>query len=118
MKVLLLFSSADIGGAERSLSRMALSNSNDSVLYQLSTFGNYGAWSQWVLSKNCRPICFDNSAWKLFKYIHNENIYFHIENIYFQIENIYFQYEYNSFHYMKSLTLFILLGSNSLFCCA
>ena len=53
MKVLLLFSSADIGGAERSLSRMALSNSNDSVLYQLSTFGNYGAWSQWVISKNC-----------------------------------------------------------------
>jgi len=40
MKVLLLFSSADIGGAERSLSRMALSNNNDSISYQLSTLLN------------------------------------------------------------------------------
>ena len=72
MKVLLLFSSADIGGAERSLSRMALSNDDDAVSYQLSTFGSYGVWSEWVASAGGVPICFDKRVWKLLKYIFTE----------------------------------------------
>ena len=39
MKVLIIFSSADIGGAERSLTRMALNNNDSAISYQLSTFG-------------------------------------------------------------------------------
>ena len=70
--ILLLFSSSDIGGAERSLSRMALSNNNDSISYQLSTFGTNGAWSEWILSITGTPICFNHSVWKLIKYVHTE----------------------------------------------
>lgn len=72
MKVLLLFSSADIGGAERSLSRMALANNDGSISYQLSTFDSHGVWSEWVISAEGSPICFDKSVWKLLKYIFTE----------------------------------------------
>ena len=72
IKILVLFSSSDIGGAERSLSRMALSNKDDSISYQLSTFGNHGSWSEWVLNLNGTPICFNHSAWKLIKYVYKE----------------------------------------------
>ena len=72
IKILLLFSSSDIGGAERSLSRMALSNNDDSISYQLSTFGTNGAWSERILSITDTPICFNHSVWKLIKYVHTE----------------------------------------------
>jgi glycosyltransferase involved in cell wall biosynthesis len=72
MKVLLLFSSADIGGAERSLSRMVLSNNNNLISYQLSTFGSCGAWSDWVESVGYTSTCFDKRVWKLLKYIYIE----------------------------------------------
>ena len=40
--VLLLFSSSEIGGAERSLGNMAMSNSDKSLTYQIATFGSIG----------------------------------------------------------------------------
>ena len=72
IKVLILFSSAGIGGAERSLSRMALSNNDDSISYQLSTFGSHGVWSEWVSSTGGTFTCFDKRVWKLLKYIYIE----------------------------------------------
>ena len=69
INILVLFSSSDIGGAERSLSRMVLSNNNDLICYQLSTFGANGSWSEWVESNGRATICYDKSIWKLLKYI-------------------------------------------------
>ena len=58
IKVLILFSSGDLGGAERSLSRMAIANRCDDVTYLLGTMGGAGSWSEWVLSLNWDPIVF------------------------------------------------------------
>jgi L-malate glycosyltransferase len=69
IKVLLLFSSSDIGGAERSLSRMALANSNPMLFYDIATFGASGALSDWLRSKSINCQCFSNKTWKLIKYI-------------------------------------------------
>ena len=72
INILVLFSSSDIGGAERSLSRMALSNKDNTISYQLATFSNNGAWSKWILSKTGNPICLNHSFWKLVKYVYTE----------------------------------------------
>ena len=72
IRILVLFSSSDIGGAERSLSRMSLSNNNNSISYQLSTYGSSGALSEWVASIGSKLVCFDKSIWKLVKYIRSE----------------------------------------------
>lgn len=68
--ILILFSSSDIGGAERSISRMALSNKDNSISYKLSTFGNNGPWSEWVENNGGDALCYDHSIRKLFKYIY------------------------------------------------
>ena len=70
ISVLLLFSSSDIGGAERSLSRMALANKNPNLLYDIATFGSHGVLSNWLKSKSMNCRCFDNKTWKLMKYIY------------------------------------------------
>lgn len=50
--VLLLFLSSELGGAERSLSRMAfVSNGVD---YQLATFQGEGTWCDWIRSSRTR----------------------------------------------------------------
>ena len=67
--VLLLFSSSEIGGAERSLSRMAFANSNSSLSYQLATFGSAGSWSNWVESKSIECYCFNYKTSLLLKHI-------------------------------------------------
>jgi len=67
--VLLLFSSSNIGGAERSLSRMALSNKDPKVVYQLATFGAPGQWSTWVYELGANPECFDFRWYSLLKYL-------------------------------------------------
>ena len=72
IKVLILFSSSNIGGAERSLSRMALSNNNSMISYKLSTFGSNGTWSKWVSNLDEAPICFNHRAWRLVKYIYSK----------------------------------------------
>ena len=51
MKVLIVFSSNGIGGAEKSITRMSnYSNINLNTNYVLSTIGGEGDWSKWVKS--------------------------------------------------------------------
>ena len=58
IKVLLLFSSSQLGGAERSLSRMAF-ESND-IDYTLGTLDSEGPWCNWVRSKKKTPMVYGN----------------------------------------------------------
>jgi len=72
MKTLLLFSSSEMGGAERSLSRMAMETSP--VEYQLATLGGEGPWSEWILSQNNIPMVFGGgftflALWRLVHYV-------------------------------------------------
>jgi glycosyltransferase involved in cell wall biosynthesis len=48
MNILILFTSSKIGGAERSLTRMALANKAEDVVYHLATLGGEGGWVDWV----------------------------------------------------------------------
>lgn len=59
IRVWILFSVNDLGGAERSLTRMALANDDESVVYQLATLGSEGRWSAWVRSLGAKPRVFD-----------------------------------------------------------
>ena len=70
LNILLLFSSSDIGGAERSLSRMVFKNSNSSISYQLATFGSPGPLSSWIKSKSFNCYCFNYTTLLLIKYIY------------------------------------------------
>jgi glycosyltransferase involved in cell wall biosynthesis len=46
-RVLVLFSSSQLGGAERSLTRMVLASDADSISYDLATLDGPGPWSEW-----------------------------------------------------------------------
>ena len=62
LDVLILFSTSTLGGAERSLSRMALASSE--VRYRLSSIQGEGPWSDWISSLGEEPILFGrNSLW-------------------------------------------------------
>ena len=53
MKVLIIFSSGKIGGAEKSLTRMSYySNNNLKCNYDLASIGGEGEWSKWARSLN------------------------------------------------------------------
>ncbi|NKD92819.1 glycosyltransferase family 4 protein [Haematospirillum jordaniae] len=54
VSVLLLFSSSHLGGAERSLSRMAFASKE--VAYQLATLCGEGPWCDWVRSQGRKPL--------------------------------------------------------------
>ena len=54
--VLLVFSSSELGGTERSLSRMALAS--PSGIYQLATLDGEGLWCDWVRSQGQQPMVF------------------------------------------------------------
>lgn len=56
MRVLLLFSSSQLGGAERSLSRMAFAS--EQVNYQLATLDSEGPWCDWIRSQGRFPMVF------------------------------------------------------------
>ena len=56
MNVLLVFSSSEIGGAERSLTRMALASSPN--VYQLATLDGEGPWCDWARSQGLQPLVF------------------------------------------------------------
>lgn len=56
LSVLLLFSSSELGGAERSLSRMAFVS--EGVDYHLATLQNDGPWCDWVRSQGREPLVF------------------------------------------------------------
>ena len=55
-QVLLVFSSSEVGGAERSLTRMALAS--PSGVYQLATLDGEGSWCDWVRSQGQQPLVF------------------------------------------------------------
>lgn len=54
MRVLIVFSSSELGGAERSLSRMAFASKK--VEYQLATLSGAGPWCDWVRSEGLEPL--------------------------------------------------------------
>jgi glycosyltransferase involved in cell wall biosynthesis len=56
VRVLILFSSSELGGAERSLSRMALASTL--VDYQLATLMGEGPWCDWIRSQGKQPLIF------------------------------------------------------------
>ena len=56
MRVLLLFSTSELGGAEVSLTRMALASK--SGVYQLATLDGYGPWCDWVINQGQLPLVF------------------------------------------------------------
>jgi len=56
MRILLVFSSSEVGGAERSLTRMALASSPG--VYQLATLDGEGPWCDWVRSQGHQPLVF------------------------------------------------------------
>lgn len=56
MRILLVFSSSELGGAERSLTRMALASPPG--VYQLATLDGEGPWCDWVRSQGQQPFVF------------------------------------------------------------
>lgn len=56
MKILLLFSNSNIGGAERSISRMIFNNSKYKNNYFLGTIGGEGPWCKWARDNGHDPI--------------------------------------------------------------
>ena len=79
MRVMLIFSSSQIGGAERSLSRMALASQNQEVEYQLATLGGEGPWSDWVRSQGHTPKIYGEHAgffsmvWRIYQDINDRS---------------------------------------------
>ena len=56
MRVLMVFSSSELGGAERSLTRMAMASSQR--VYQLATLDGEGPWCDWARSQGLQPLVF------------------------------------------------------------
>lgn len=54
-RVLIVFSSSELGGAERSLTRMALASSGP-VSFALATLDGPGPWSDWCRAEGATPI--------------------------------------------------------------
>jgi glycosyltransferase involved in cell wall biosynthesis len=54
IRVLLVFSSSELGGAERSLSRMAIASQE--IDCQLATLLGEGPWCDWVRTQGCEPL--------------------------------------------------------------
>lgn len=57
-QVLVVFSSGEIGGAERSLTRMVLASPRTSVDYRLATCGDGDAWRRWADELGLGPLSF------------------------------------------------------------
>ena len=55
MRVLVVFSSSELGGAERSLTRMALAAAGD-VEFSLATLDGHGPWTAWCQEMGAVPI--------------------------------------------------------------
>jgi glycosyltransferase involved in cell wall biosynthesis len=82
-RVLLLFSSSELGGAERSLSRMAFASQG--VDYQLATLHGEGPWCDWVRLQGREPLILGCGAsaggglmlrafWRLIRYVHSNPV--------------------------------------------
>lgn len=78
-RVLLIFSSSQLGGAERSLSRMVLTSQDQEVTYQLATLGGEGPWSDWVRSLGHNPRVYGESPgflrmlWRLWRDVNHRS---------------------------------------------
>ena len=84
MKNIIVFSSSELGGAERSLTRMALASPPG--IYQLATLDGEGTWCDWVRTQGERPLVFGvrngvrhgrlriRAFLSLMSYVRNENI--------------------------------------------
>lgn len=80
--VLLLFSSSEIGGAERSLSRMAFASKG--VDYQLATLQGEGPWCDWIRSQGRMPLVLGHgraggklmlkAVWRLIRHLRNHPV--------------------------------------------
>jgi glycosyltransferase involved in cell wall biosynthesis len=57
-RVLLLFSSSELGGAERSLTQMALAEDPAAVDYTVATLDGEGPWTRWVRASGVTPLVF------------------------------------------------------------
>ena len=64
MNILILFSSADVGGAEVSLSRLAAQTSDDN--YRVATIKGEGKWSNFARNLNLEPIILGNNYSRIF----------------------------------------------------
>ena len=64
VRVLLVFSSSQLGGAERSLTRMAIA-SGEEVEYTLSTLDGPGPWVDWCHEMGVEPVVLGNHKVKL-----------------------------------------------------
>jgi len=69
MKVLVIFSSCGIGGAEKSISRALIQNKDGNIKYFFATLGGEGELSSWFKSKEGEIILFDNKLIALVKFI-------------------------------------------------
>ena len=57
-RVLVIFSSGEIGGAERSLTRMVLASRAGAVDYRIATCGDGVAWQRWAAEIGLAPLSF------------------------------------------------------------
>ena len=71
--VLIIFSSSEVGGAERSIGNMAIENSNKALEYQISTFGTFGSLTNWIESRSAECHCFHFKISCLIKFIHSNS---------------------------------------------
>jgi glycosyltransferase involved in cell wall biosynthesis len=69
VNILILFTSNEIGGAERSLTRMALANTSKDISYHLATIGGEGAWSNWARALGAAPIALGKTEKSFFRSI-------------------------------------------------
>lgn len=56
MRALVVFSSSELGGAERSLTRMALTDRSGRIDYGLATLDGEGTWTRWVREQGVTPM--------------------------------------------------------------
>ena len=73
ISVLMVFSSSELGGAERSLTRMALTSS--SIDYRLATLDGEGPWCDWVRTQGSQPIVFGITKWNFTWHIKIRSIF-------------------------------------------
>ena len=68
-KVEIIFSSSDIGGAERSLGKIIINNTNSLVNYSAATFGKKGELTNWLLNNGIFCQSMDFKYLNLFLYL-------------------------------------------------
>ena len=70
--VLILFSSSEMGGAERSIGNMAIKNTNKSLNYKIATYASPGPLSNWINSNSKECYCFNSKILHLIRFINSD----------------------------------------------